>query len=155
MAHRIPERAVLERPVEQWPATPTGVCEVLEAPLGPGLAALEGLARLGLGRRTAPVAADGDRLLVLLTPGSAEEVPDILGWLGWSHLDGQLNTRLIHCAAVPTRSGSVAAAPTRAELPRLLDAFAHACALAQLDGTVSRAPSRRPRGGRWAPGRGR
>lgn len=154
MPYRILERGVLERtvepgrPVEQWPAVPTGVCEALEVPLGPGLAALDALARLG--RRTAPVAADGDRLLVLLAPGSAEEVPGILGWLGWSHLDGQLKTRPIRCAAVPDQ-----AVPTRAELPRLLDALAHACARAHLDGTVSRAPSRRPRGGRWAPGPGR
>ncbi len=153
MAHRILERAVLERRVEQCSAAPTGVHEVLEAPLEPGLAALDGLARIG--RRPAPVAADGDRLLVLLAPGSAEEVPGILGWLGWSHLDGQLNTRLINCAAVPTRAGSVAVLPTRAELPRLLDAFAHACARAQLDGTVSRGPSRTPRGARWALGLGR
>jgi len=148
VAHRILERAVVERPLEQCSAAPTGFHEALEAPLGPGLAALDGLARLG--RRPAPVAADGDRLLVLLAPGSAEEVPGILGWLGWSHLDGQLRTRLIRSAPVPDRT-----LPTRSELPRLLDALAHACARAHLDGTVSRAPSRTPRGGRWAPDRGR
>ena len=153
MAHRILERTVVERPLEQWSAAPARFREALEAPLGPGLAALDGLA--GLGRRPAPAAADGDRLLVLLAPGSAEEVPGILGWLGWSHLDGQLKTRLIRCAPALDRALLDRPLPARAELPRLLDALAHACARAQLDGTVSRAPSRMPRAARWAPGRGR
>ncbi|MBC3843668.1 hypothetical protein GXW82_35975 [Streptacidiphilus sp. 4-A2] len=147
-----------------WHPAPVAY-EALDAPLGPGLAA-----RARLGGHCGPAAVRGGRLLVLLPPGSAGEVPGVLRWLGWSHLDGGvLRTRLVRPAGTggamplprPRRTPSVWLEPhpghDRAPggLPRLLDAFAHACARAQLDGTLSRAPSRRPRGGGSAPGRGR
>jgi len=143
--------------------------EVLDAPLGPGLAALARMRRLG--RPTGPVAAWGGRLLVALPPGAAWEVPGVLRWLGWSHLDGDvLRARLVRPVGAvgakplprPRRTPLVWLEPlyghghaAGTDLPRLLDTFAHACALAQLDGTLSRAPSRTPRGGGWAPGPGR
>ena len=135
------------------PAT-GGALEVLDAPLGPGLTALARMDRLG--RRTGPVAASGDRLLVLLRPGTSEEVPDVLRWLGWSHLDGLLKGRLLDRTGEPDETQAPDDAPgTWADLPQLIDAFAHACASALLDGSLSRAPSRTPHGGGSAPGRGR
>ncbi|QMU72990.1 hypothetical protein [Streptacidiphilus sp. P02-A3a] len=143
--------------------------EVLDAPLGPGLAALARMRRLG--RPAGPVAAWGGRLLVVLPPGAAGEVPGVLRWLGWSHLDGEvLRARLVRPAGAggaeplprPRRTPLVWLEPwygrdhtAGTDLPRLLDTFAHACARAQLDGTLSRAPSRTPHGGGWAPGPGR
>jgi hypothetical protein len=131
--------------------------EVLDAPLGPGLAAL---ARMdSLGRRTGPAAARGDRLLVVLAPGTGEEVPDVLRWLGWSHLEGLLEARVVTLDPLPGPAPAPGSTPGAreglADLPRLLDAVAHACACALLDGSLSRGPSRTPRGGGSAPGRGR
>jgi hypothetical protein len=137
------------------------VCDLVDTPLAAGLAALEQM-RLRR-RRTGPVAVSGDRLLVLLAPGTAEEVPRLLHWLGWGHLEGVLVPR-------PREAGR--AAPTEPwvwlsteppaeldlrsqELPRMLDTFADACARALLDRSVSRSPSRRPHEPCSAPGRGR
>lgn len=122
----------------------------MDAPLAAGLAALERMRQRR--RRTGPVAVCGDRLLVLLAPGSAEEVPPLLHWLGWGHLEGVLVPRQRAAgAAEPTRpwvwlsTEPPAALDLRSqELPRMLDTYADACARALLDGSVSRAPSRRP-----------
>jgi len=162
-------RGVLSRP-DRRPQYAAGPCrEVLDTPLGPGLAALARMRRLG--RPTGAAAARGGRLLVVLPPGAAGEVPGLLRWLGWSHLDGEvLRARLVR----PARAGGgeplprprrtpllwLEPSPGRShaagtDLPRLLDTFAHACARAQLDGTLSREPSRRPHGGGWAPAPGR
>ncbi|GAA3044742.1 hypothetical protein GCM10020229_64910 [Kitasatospora albolonga] len=46
-----------------------------------GLAALGRLDRLG--RPTGPVLARGRRAVFLLAPGTAEQVPELLDWLGW------------------------------------------------------------------------
>ncbi|MFJ5230723.1 hypothetical protein ACIQBJ_12630 [Kitasatospora sp. NPDC088391] len=53
----------------------------VSAPLGPGLAALERLERLG--RNAGPVLRHRGRAVFLLAPGTAEPVPDLLAWLGW------------------------------------------------------------------------
>lgn len=98
--------------------------DLVEAPLDPGLAALERLRRRQ--RPTGPVAVRGDRLLVLLPPGGAVDVLPLLRWLGWGHLEGVL----VPCRrpAEPWMDGALRAE----ELPQLLDAFADACARAAL-----------------------
>ncbi|MEZ0091454.1 hypothetical protein ABH925_002616 [Streptacidiphilus sp. EB129] len=146
---------------------PTGPCDRVDAPLDAGLAALARLRRRG--RPTGAVTVHGDRLTVRLAPGSAEDVPDLLRWLGWGHLDGVLRARR-GCAAPPAllpaaaprtappppavpppvvvphrRPASADAALPPEHLPGLLDALADACARAHLDRTlVSRWPSRTP-----------
>jgi hypothetical protein len=156
---RLPRSGSAQEALEARAGTCAAPVEVLDAPLGPGLAAL---ARMdSLGRPTGPVATRGDRLLVVLAPGSGEEVPDVLRWLGWSHLEDLLEARVVTLEPVPTPMPTPAPdckpgnREDMADLPRLLDAFAHACACALLDGSLSRAPSRTPHGGDWAPGRGR
>jgi hypothetical protein len=126
--------------------------DLVDAPLGAGLAALERMRSRS--RPTGPVTVSGDRLLVLLPPGCAADVPALLHWLGWGHLEGVLVPR--QRAAEPwmdvgDAEGRPDAQPTAGralrseELPRLLDTFADACARALLTGPVSRSPSRTPR----------
>ncbi|MFC1410643.1 hypothetical protein ACEZCY_17045 [Streptacidiphilus sp. N1-12] len=129
--------------------------DLVEAPLGAGLAALERMRRRS--RPTGPVTVCGDRLLVLLPPGSAADVPVLLHWLGWGHLEGVLVPR--QRAAEPWMGldgePSTGAALRTEELPRILDTFADACARALLRGGISRSPSRTPHGPCSEPGRGR
>jgi hypothetical protein len=71
-------------------------------------AALAALSRLDrLGRRYGPVVRHGGRAAFLLAPGTAELVPELLGWLGWG--DG-LGLDLRPCAAetprVPRQRGT-------------------------------------------------
>lgn len=54
--------------------------DVLDVPAGAGRAALRHLAP------RSPVAAQGDRLLLLVAAGSAQEVPAVLDWLEWGAL---------------------------------------------------------------------
>ncbi|MFJ7075802.1 SCO3374 family protein [Streptomyces sp. NPDC098781] len=74
-----------------WPVVPTrpgtppslrvGRCfDVLDVPAEAGRAALRHL------RPDSPVAAQGDRMLLLMAAGSAEEVPGVLLWLEWGTL---------------------------------------------------------------------
>ena len=159
--------------------------DLVDAPLDAGLAALERMRRRS--RPTGPSTVCGDRLLVLLPPGSAADVPALLHWLGWGHLEGVLVPR--QRAAEPwmePAAGQPAGSALRAEeLPCLLDTFADACARALLrppsrptpgaeppcptgpaglpglpeedlpEPSVSRSPSRTPRGPCSARGRGR
>ncbi|MEY9962073.1 hypothetical protein ABIA33_000094 [Streptacidiphilus sp. MAP12-16] len=144
-------------PVDQ--VARTEACDLVDAPLDAGLAALEHMRRRG--RRMGPVAVSGDRLLVLLAPGSAEEVPRLLHWLGWGHLDGVLRARTGTAeleALLPRQHGDSRPSGLdlrTQELPRMLDTFADACARAQLDRSISRSPSRRPHGRDSARGHGR
>ncbi|MFC1418294.1 hypothetical protein [Streptacidiphilus cavernicola] len=129
--------------------------DLVDTPLAPGLAALERMRRRS--RPTGPFAVRGDRLLVLLPPGSAADVPVLLHWLGWGHLEGVLvpRQRAAEPWMAPQRGGEPDQDALRAEeLPRLLDTFADACARALLE-TVSRSPSRTAHGPCSAPGRGR
>ena len=131
--------------------------DLVDAPLGAGLAALERMRRRS--RPTGPFAVSGDRLLVLLPPGSAADVPALLHWLGWGHLEGVLVPR--QRAAEPwmdlDAEPSAGSALRTEELPRLLDTFADACARALLENSpgVSRSPSRTPHGPCSGPARGR
>jgi hypothetical protein len=106
--------------------------DLVDVPLGAGLAALERMR--GRRRPTGPFAVSGDRLLVLLPPDSAADVPTLLRWLGWGHLEGVLVPR--QRAARTEEEGQKAAVPLSSlraeELPHLLDALADACARAQL-----------------------
>ncbi|MEV5883731.1 SCO3374 family protein [Streptomyces sp. NPDC052020] len=71
-----------------WPTAPgaplrlrTGVrFDVLDVPAEAGYAALR---RLG---PASPVAVQGDRMRLLVAPGSAEELPGLLDWLEWGSL---------------------------------------------------------------------
>ncbi|MET9257985.1 SCO3374 family protein [Streptomyces sp. NPDC003717] len=63
--------------------------DVLDVPAGAGRAALGRLAPLGPDGRPEPgfpVAVRGDRMLLLVAAGSAEEVPGLLEWLEWGSL---------------------------------------------------------------------
>ncbi|MEV5549314.1 SCO3374 family protein [Streptomyces sp. NPDC052309] len=74
-----------------WPTAPgspvrlrTGVrFDVLDVPAEAGHAALGRLGRPGSG---APVAVRGERMLLLVAAGSAEELPGLLDWLEWGSL---------------------------------------------------------------------
>ncbi|MGW1956845.1 SCO3374 family protein [Streptomyces sp. NPDC001920] len=54
--------------------------DVLDVPAAAGRAALRHLAP------DSPVALDGDRMRLLMAPGSAREVPSVLDWLEWGTL---------------------------------------------------------------------
>jgi hypothetical protein len=55
--------------------------DVLDVPAEAGRAALRHLAP------ASPVAAQGDRMRLLMAPGSAQELPGLLDWLEWGSLD--------------------------------------------------------------------
>ncbi|MDH6586379.1 hypothetical protein M2161_005485 [Streptomyces sp. SAI-133] len=100
LPHRAPDRAVSgDDPVRRWyenelgwPTVPASTPEspvrlrlgvrfdVLDVPAEAGRAALRHLAE------GSPVALWGDRLLLLVAAGSAEELPGILEWLEWGPL---------------------------------------------------------------------
>ncbi|MEV5313004.1 SCO3374 family protein [Streptomyces sp. NPDC052610] len=55
--------------------------DVLDVPAPAGRAALRHLAP------ASPVAAQGDRMRILMAPGSAQELPGLLDWLEWGSLE--------------------------------------------------------------------
>ncbi|MEU3843054.1 SCO3374 family protein [Streptomyces sp. NPDC028635] len=63
--------------------------DVLDVPAEAGRAALRHLAP------TSPVALHGDRMRLLLAPGSAEELPGLLEWLEWGPLAASLDLRAL------------------------------------------------------------
>ncbi|MFC8870248.1 SCO3374 family protein [Streptomyces sp. NPDC057148] len=79
-----------------WPTAPgapvrlrTGVrFDVLDVPAKAGHAALERLGRRGAGPRRPgfPVALRGERMLLLVAAGGADELPGLLEWLEWGSL---------------------------------------------------------------------
>ncbi|MFE0810282.1 SCO3374 family protein [Streptomyces sp. NPDC058794] len=79
-----------------WPTAPgvpvrlrTGVrFDVLDVPAKAGHAALERLGRRGTGPRRPgfPVALRGERMLLLVAAGGADELPGLLEWLEWGSL---------------------------------------------------------------------
>ncbi|MGW8066775.1 SCO3374 family protein [Streptomyces ziwulingensis] len=77
-----------------WPTAPgaevrlrTGVrFDVLEVPVEAGRAALERLGRPRTAAHGFPVAVRGERMLLLVAAGSAEELPGLLEWLEWGSL---------------------------------------------------------------------
>ncbi|MEU3900007.1 SCO3374 family protein [Streptomyces sp. NPDC045251] len=79
-----------------WPTAPgapvrlrTGVrFDVLAVPAKAGHAALERLGRRGTGPRRPgfPVALRGERMLLLVAAGGADELPGLLEWLEWGSL---------------------------------------------------------------------
>jgi len=101
--------------------------DAVEAPLDAGLAALAQMRRRG--RPCGQVAVEGDRLLLRLAPGSAGDVPELLRWLGWGHLDGVLRTRPMPVVPHQARSGALA----EHHLPQALDTLADACARALME----------------------
>ncbi|WP_370132718.1 hypothetical protein [Streptacidiphilus sp. EB103A] len=101
--------------------------DAVEAPLDAGLAALAQMHRRG--RPCGQVAVEGDRLLLRLAPGSAGDVPELLRWLGWGHLDGVLRTRPMPVVPHQARSGALA----EHHLPQALDTLADACARALME----------------------
>lgn len=103
--------------------------DAVEAPLDAGLAALAQMRRRG--RPCGQVAVEGDRLLLRLAPGSAGDVPELLHWLGWGHLDGVLRTRPMPVLPHQGRPGALA----ERHLPQALDTLADACARALMLGT--------------------
>ena len=98
--------------------------DAVEAPLDAGLAALAQMRRRG--RPCGQVAVEGDRLLLRLAPGSAGDVPELLRWLGWGHLDGVLRTRPMPVLPHQGHPGALA----ERHLPQALDTLADACARA-------------------------
>ena len=135
----------------QHTAGPDGAChdaashDAVEAPLDAGLAALAQMRRRG--RPCGQVAVEGDRLLLRLAPGSAGDVPELLRWLGWGHLDGVLRTRPMPTVPQQARRGAWEAASDAASgalaerhLPQTLDTLADACtrALMERNGTLNR-----------------
>ncbi|MFC1404477.1 MULTISPECIES: hypothetical protein [Streptacidiphilus] len=116
--------------------------DAVEAPLAAGLAALAQMRRRG--RPCGQVAVEGDRLLLRLAPGSAGDVPELLRWLGWGHLDGVLRTRPMPAVPRQTRCGApegahdatqdaASGALTERHLPQALDTLADACARALME----------------------
>nr|WP_235787051.1 SCO3374 family protein [Streptomyces mutabilis] len=77
-----------------WPTAPgspvrlrAGVrFDVLDVPAGAGHAALERLERPGTGLPGFPVALRGERMLLLVAAGGADELPGLLEWLEWGSL---------------------------------------------------------------------
>ncbi|GGQ44004.1 SCO3374 family protein [Streptomyces mutabilis] len=79
-----------------WPTAPgspvrlrAGIrFDVLDVPAGAGHAALERLGRPGAGLRRPgfPVALRGERMLLLVAAGGADELPGLLEWLEWGSL---------------------------------------------------------------------
>ncbi|MEU4984450.1 SCO3374 family protein [Streptomyces sp. NPDC021969] len=77
-----------------WPTAPgepvrlrTGVrFDVLDVPAAAGYATLERLGRSGRGPQGFPVAVRGERMLLLVAAGGAEELPGLLEWLEWGSL---------------------------------------------------------------------
>ncbi|WP_052442630.1 hypothetical protein [Streptacidiphilus neutrinimicus] len=110
-------------------------CDLLDVPLPGGLLALARMDRRG--RPTGAVWRRGDRLLWPVPLGTAEELPGVLHWLGWGHLDGVLRATGARGAdgpggaagALPFRRGPV---PSPEPVDRLLDTCADACAQLQL-----------------------
>jgi hypothetical protein len=106
-----------------------GNCDLLDMPLAGGLLAL---ARMDLrGRPTGAVFTRAGRLLLPVAPGTAEELPGLLLWLGWGHLDDVLRGRTAAGRAQLLRPGR---SPGTEPLTRLLDTCADACARVQLEG---------------------
>ncbi|NEA65501.1 SCO3374 family protein [Streptomyces sp. SID12488] len=72
-----------------WPRLAVGLCfDVLDVPAEAGFAALRHRARTGA--PGSPVALCGDRMLLLVAAGSADELPGLLDWLEWGRLTPDL-----------------------------------------------------------------
>ncbi|CAB40874.1 MULTISPECIES: SCO3374 family protein [Streptomyces] len=77
-----------------WPTAPgepvrlrTGIrFDVLDVPAAAGYATLERLGWSGRGPQGFPVAVRGERMLLLVAAGGAEELPGLLEWLEWGSL---------------------------------------------------------------------
>ncbi|WP_370099216.1 hypothetical protein [Streptacidiphilus sp. MAP12-20] len=119
---------------EQAAISLPGDCDLLDVPLNAGLLAL---ARMDLrGRATGPAwtlheATDG-RLLLPLSPGAAAELPALLCWLGWAHLDGVLRGHEAGQLRTARRKLREGRSPAPEPLARLVDTCADACARTQL-----------------------
>jgi hypothetical protein len=61
--------------------------DVLDVPAAAGLAVLRRIARTG------PAALAGERILLLIAAGSAEELPGLLDWLEWGGIELDLTVR--------------------------------------------------------------
>ncbi|MET9353848.1 SCO3374 family protein [Streptomyces sp. NPDC006617] len=80
--------------VHGWPTAPgepvrlrTGVrFDILDVPAAAGYATLERLGWSGRGPQGFPVAVRGERMLLLVAAGGAEELPGLLEWLEWGSL---------------------------------------------------------------------
>ncbi|MGW4803363.1 hypothetical protein [Kitasatospora sp. NPDC004272] len=137
----------MTRPPPAVPAAPPAVpvwrgSDRVTVPLGPGRAALGRLERLGHG--TGPVLREAGLAVFLLAPGTAEPVPELLGWLGWGpELRLPIEARAAH-PGDPRVPGPRTARWLRAGTGRpaldlrspgllcLLDALADACARERL-----------------------
>ncbi|MEV5316954.1 SCO3374 family protein [Streptomyces sp. NPDC052687] len=83
--------------------------DVLDVPAAAGVHALRHLAPCS------PVAVEGDRMRLLVAPGSAEELPGLLDWLEWGSLDldlAALGEGAVMAAPEPVR-GAGARCPAR------------------------------------------
>lgn len=108
-----------------WPTVPgeplrlrVGVrFDVLDVPAEAGHAALERLGRPGPARREPgfPVAVRGGRMLLLVAPGGAEELPGLLEWLEWGSLALDLTAvgagGLMEAPLVPGAGSACSAGP--------------------------------------------
>jgi hypothetical protein len=115
---------------KQAASPPPESCDLLDVPLAGGLLAL---ARMDLrGRPTGAAWTLGERLLIPVPPGAADDLPGLLHWLGWGHLHGLLRVARAGtgAAALPLRPGVT---PCPEPLTRLLDTCADACARVQLE----------------------
>jgi hypothetical protein len=121
------------RPHDKQAAAPGGgSCDLLGMPFAAGLRVLDRMDRLA--RATGPVLRSRAELLLTVPPGAAEQLPDLLCWLGWAHLD----TVLTGLAAEAPRPGGLrllrlGRSPCPEPLARLVDTCADACARLQLE----------------------
>jgi hypothetical protein len=101
-------------------------------PFAAGVRVVDRMDRLA--RPTGPVLLVRDRLLLTVPAGAAEQLPGLLCWLGWAHLDGVL---LAVPAEAPRPVGlrplRAGASPCGEPLARLVDTCADACARVQLE----------------------
>ncbi|WP_109029459.1 SCO3374 family protein [Streptomyces rubrogriseus] len=105
-----------------WPTAPgepvrlrTGVrFDVLDVPTAAGYATLERLGWSGRGPQGFPVAVRGERMLLLVAAGGAEELPGLLEWLEWGSLaldltavgaDGLVEAPLVPVVPEPRPAG--------------------------------------------------
>ncbi|MFD5650182.1 SCO3374 family protein [Streptomyces sp. NPDC127039] len=113
-----------------WPTAPgkpvrlrTGVrFDVLDVPAAAGHATLERLGWSGRGPQGFPVAVRGERMLLLVAAGGAEEVPGLLEWLEWGSLaldltavgaDGLVEAPLVPVVPEPRPAGPPPRPPER------------------------------------------
>ncbi|MEY9847632.1 hypothetical protein [Streptacidiphilus sp. MAP5-3] len=122
-----------KQPHDKQAAAPdAGSCDLLGMPFAAGVRVVHRMDRLA--RPTGPVLVARNRLLLTVPAGAAEQLPGLLCWLGWAHLDGVLTAVPAEAPRpVGLRLLRAGASPCGEPLARLVDTCADACARVQLD----------------------